>query len=44
VRCIGTVVLAAACGSDVDYPLLFGRDRQPKPAFDAVVSVPAGSR
>jgi endo-1,4-beta-xylanase len=28
----------------MNYPLLFGRDRQPKPAFDAVVSVPAGSR
>ena len=27
-----------------NYPLLFGRDRQPKPAFDAVVAVPAGSR
>ena len=27
-----------------NYPLLFGRDRQPKPAFDAVAAVPAGSR
>jgi endo-1,4-beta-xylanase len=27
-----------------NYPLLFGRDRQPKRAFDAVVAVPAGSR
>jgi endo-1,4-beta-xylanase len=24
----------------MNYPLLFGRDRQPKPAFDAVVAVP----
>ena len=27
-----------------NYPLLFGRDRQPKPAFDAVAAVPAGFR
>jgi len=27
-----------------NYPLLFGRDRQPKRAFDAVVAVPAGPR
>jgi endo-1,4-beta-xylanase len=27
-----------------NYPLLFGRDRQPKPAFDAVVGVPAARR
>jgi endo-1,4-beta-xylanase len=27
-----------------NYPLLFGRDLQPKRAFDAVVAVPAGSR
>jgi len=27
-----------------NYPLLFGRDRQPKAAFDAVVAVPAGPR
>jgi endo-1,4-beta-xylanase len=27
-----------------NYPLLFGRDRQPRRAFDAVVAVPAGSR
>lgn len=28
----------------MNYPLLFGRDRQPKPAFDAVVAVPEGRR
>jgi endo-1,4-beta-xylanase len=27
-----------------NYPLLFGRDMQPKPAFDAVVSVPGTTR
>jgi endo-1,4-beta-xylanase len=27
----------------MNYPLLFGRDRQPKPAFDAVMGVPQGS-
>jgi endo-1,4-beta-xylanase len=27
-----------------NYPLLFGRDRLPKPAFDAVVAVPGASR
>jgi endo-1,4-beta-xylanase len=27
-----------------NYPLLFGRDRLPKPAFDAVVAVPGGAR
>ena len=27
-----------------NYPLLFGRNRQPKPAFDSVVAVPGGSR
>ena len=30
--------------SRMNYPLLFGRDRQPKPAFDAVVAVPGGVR
>ena len=28
----------------INYPLLFRRDRQPRPAFDAVVAVPAGAR
>jgi endo-1,4-beta-xylanase len=27
-----------------NYPLLFGRDRKAKPAFDAVVAVPTSSR
>jgi hypothetical protein len=27
-----------------NYPLLFDRDRRPKPAFDAVLAVPARTR
>ena len=28
----------------MNYPLLFRRDRQPRPAFDAVVAVAANAR